>query len=54
LIGVGGAGLAVAVARWRKNEEHAAKERGSVAQGSTLTKDEYDARLDEELRDLDG
>jgi cytochrome c-type biogenesis protein CcmH/NrfF len=46
----GGLGLAVFVRRWRKPTSAAEAPKPSDAK----PRDEYDARLDEELKDLDG
>jgi cytochrome c-type biogenesis protein CcmF len=49
----GAVGLGVTVARWR--HRHRPDEAPTSTQSpSTVAKDEYDARLDEELKDLDG
>ncbi|RYG69570.1 hypothetical protein EON77_14580, partial [bacterium] len=61
LILAGGVGLAVAVRGWRKpalatsaEESDAAAKSGTNPKREGGAKDDYDARLDEELRDLDG
>jgi cytochrome c-type biogenesis protein CcmF len=60
LIGAGGVGLAFLVRRWRtpsagapKDEAPPAKSEAKNDDGAPPAKDEYDARLDEELKDLD-
>ena len=49
----GGVGLAVMVRRWRAKDKHVG-EGDAKARPAAATKDAYDARLDEELKDLDG
>ena len=63
LIAAGGVGLAVLVRKWRNKDDDDKRGGGGAAGGSGGAKptsevpkkrDEYDARLDEELKDLDG
>ena len=66
LIAAGGVGLAVLVKRWRGGKDDDDKGGGGASGGGSDGKgsaskddkpagrDEYDARLDEELKDLDG
>ncbi|MFO0663825.1 MAG: cytochrome c-type biogenesis CcmF C-terminal domain-containing protein [Polyangiaceae bacterium] len=52
-----GAGLGFMLFRWRKNDKNRAPKvaQASSGDGQTVKKqDDYDARLDEELKDLDG
>jgi cytochrome c-type biogenesis protein CcmF len=46
----GGAGLAIAVRRWRAKDDTATRRK----EPAVTARDEYDARLDAELKDLDG
>jgi hypothetical protein len=51
----GGAGLALLLKRWRKKEDGEGGEGGGPGTSSgTGKRDDYDARLDAELDDLDG
>lgn len=51
----GGIGLAMILRRWRANEDSAKKKKGKKGSADDAKKhDDYDDRIDAELRDLDG
>ena len=53
LASIGGLGvIAVALRRWKRRDAKVA--RATTASGAPAERDEYDAKLDEELRKLDG